>query len=328
VFVLIVELVAVTILANRAGRPSRAAADSTLRALRSSGIVFTGPEGARLVPLGGQPPLQLSRVPSGPPLDVGDHAVFLQAHSVMVLDTSPVTRLRDLTTGDALFPMVWPDTVGVVTRTRAGATTVSYEDVDGTPQAGGGWVIPAGYEPATQLLAWGPAGELTRWTPTGRSAEPGIPIGRAKAVVGQTSGQVAWASTDCAGNGECALVISPLEPPTPDGEDAPTVAPLPQHHGYLPTGAMSPDGRYLAAFVAAPDRSASLVVIDMAGYHVTVVPGGKVPVGSALPTARWNATGSIVIFSGGSGSMHAWMIGAGQAVTLPLPASDSFAVVD
>jgi hypothetical protein len=301
-------------------------ANGTLTAVRSLSVVFTGPTGARLVPLNNGRPVQLSKVGAGTPISVGGDVVFLQAHAAMVLDAATGSHLQYLSMGDSLFPMVWPNTVGVASTTGTGETAASYEDLSGGPSAAGSWVMPRGYMPATQFVAFGPGRVLTRWSPLDRSVQLGSRIGPAKTVIGQTSDSVAWSRADCASNSECPLVISPSDPATPGGGSGSAVPPPPGHHGYLPAGAVSPDGQYLATFIAAGDHSASLVVIDMAGYHVTDVPGSKVPVGSTLPSAHWSPEGNVVIFSGSGGSMHAWATGELSAATLPLPASSSFAV--
>jgi hypothetical protein len=319
-----VGLVAVT----TAGRSRPHPATGLLAAIRSYALVYTGPRGTRLVPLDGRRPIQLSTTESGSPLEAAGSVALVESHTVLLVAGPAVVNVRSLGAGESLFPMLWPDTIGVAALERSGQTSASFVDLSGNGMAGATWVLPPGYRPAAQFLAIGPDGMLTEWSPgTGRTARLGVTIGRAVSLIGQSPDAVAWSGRGCDGSGECPLRLSPSNAASLDGPDTSTlVPPLPGHSGYLPTGAMSPDGQYIATFIAAGGGAASLVIVDLADRRTQAVAHSRVSAHGSLPVAEWGTAGTFLFFSGSSGSMHAWAVGDTAATTLKFPASTSFAV--
>jgi hypothetical protein len=104
--------------------------------------------------------------------------------------------------------------------------------------------------------------------------------------------------------------------------------------GWARGGAISPDGKSIAAFVdvspfVEADRSgpgAALVIVDVATGAVSdPIPGSVVAVGEPTVTARWSPTSDWLFFSGIEDSMHAYKRGTSAAVPLAIPASYAFA---
>jgi hypothetical protein len=116
-------------------------------------------------------------------------------------------------------------------------------------------------------------------------------------------------------------------PNSPGGDQ--TIIPPPGHLGFLPAGALSPDGKFLAGFVTAPggrQSQAELAIIDTTTFKATVINGSPVSIGKSMPFAHWTPDGFAVFFSGGQGRMHVYEPGATQASTLDAQGSLSFSV--
>lgn len=116
------------------------------------------------------------------------------------------------------------------------------------------------------------------------------------------------------------------------GEDR--VIEPPEGMGWVRGGAISADGRRLAAFAASrtegvrrPGASgASLVVVDLVTVEATPIQDSEIPYGEPVVAAAWSATSDWVFFAGLGGPMRAYFPGSRSAVQLPWPASYTFAV--
>jgi len=150
-------------------------------------------------------------------------------------------------------------------------------------------------------------------------------LGRPGDVVDAHGRLVAWlAGGDGVCFGSCTLHLSDL------GERVERVVAPPPGLAWYGGGALSPDGRTLAAFAGPAgrtrDRTARLVLVDVATAGAVVVPGSDVPVGEPVGAAAWSATSGWVLFSGLGGGMRAHLPGAGSAPWTGLPPSYAFAV--
>ncbi len=295
-------------------------------ALNGYTIVYTGSKGVRSVAFGGHGESDLPTGPASRPVQAAGDVVFMHAGNAYVLVPPFSGPPRALASGEALFPMLWPDMVGVVSGVGPGGRTIRFVDVDtGVTSDTLSWFLPPGYEPVSQFLVAGPGGALRSWSAGhSGSAELGPVLGHAGAVLGASSTEVAWlAAAGCAAGGECPLHLTA----TGSSRSDRTVPPAPGRAGFLPGGALSPDGRLLATFVAAPAAGrgqAELAIVDTENLTVTVVAASAVAAGPSGATAQWTPDGLAVFFCGHAGSMHVYWPGDARAITLGLPASNSF----
>jgi hypothetical protein len=301
-----------------------------VQALGAYSIVYTGGDGVRVVPLSGGGESRPVTAPAGPPLQTAPGVAFVSAGTLYLLAPPFTDPRRTSLRADGLFPMVWPGTVGVkdVAQDAVFARYVDVQNDD--PDGLGGWLLPRGYKPVSQFLATGPGGVLRSWEPgSGRQAELGPVIGSHIRWVSGSNGQVvAWlAANGCASSGECPMRISGSGPPSAGVDHS--IVPPPGHRGFLPGGALSPDGQFLAGFVTAPGGRRSqdqLAIIDTATFDATLIDGSTVGVGKSIPSAQWTPDGQAVFFSGGQGDMHVYQQGATRATTLHTPGALSFTV--
>jgi hypothetical protein len=299
--------------------------------LDSYTVVYTGDHGVRVVPLNGGRQQTPTANLTGPPVATSNGVGFVQAGTAYFLASPFTGPPRPLAPADGLFPMLWPGTLGAARRLDAGIATAAYLDVEaGTSPGSSQWRFPFGYQPIGQFLAVGPAGQLRTWVPgAGGTVQLAPPLGRAVAVIGSNGAVVAWlAAGACAADGECPLDLTATNL-APGSNPTSTVAPPPGHHGYLEGGALSPDGQYLATFVAGPpDRpgQARLVIIDRVTAQAMVVPDSAIVTSGGFASAQWTPDQAYVLFSGPGGLMHAYRVGDATAITLNIKGSDSFAV--
>jgi hypothetical protein len=302
------------------------AASSSAAALNAYTLIYAGLDGLRVVPLNGRRPSQPVTAPAESPLGTTEGVVFVQSGWAYLL-APPFTTARALAPADRLFPMTWPGEVGVSRNLDRDAESVDFVDLDGSPNADlRVGVLSGGYEPVAQFLAEGPGGTLRSWVPgsdghlqlTDTLGQP------AATVVGGDGNDVAWtAATGCTASGECPLHLT-----MPSGPDR-TVPPPAGHGGFLPGGALAPDGQTLATFVSAsvPGRDqAELVLVDTTTMAVTVVPDSSFAIEDGVPLAQWTPDSEFVFFSGGTGRMHFYRPGDLAAGTLNCSGSTSFAV--
>jgi hypothetical protein len=302
----------------------------SLQTLRTYTIVYTGSDGVHVVSLERHRESRPVTAPAGPPLETSDGVAFVSSGTLYLLPAPFTGPARTSVDADRLFPMVWPGIVGVANDAGRGIVSVQYVDVQGnSPDSATPWQLPAGYQPVSQFLATGPAGVLRIWEPgSGGQAQLGRTISHTVEVTGVSGQVVAWRAVDkCAPNGECPMQISGSDPTSPGGDH--TVIPPLGHRGFLAGGALSPDGRFLAGFVAAPSGSrseAELAVIDMGSFNAKLIEGSTISVRDAVPSAQWAPDGGAVFFSGRQGKMHVYQPGEVRATTLDVQGSTSFAV--
>lgn len=297
--------------------------------LRSDVVVYSGPAGVRVVPVDDRRPIYLSGAPTGPAEQTSAGTVFVQGGTAYLLAPPYAGPPRPLLQADGLFPMLWPGVVGAERDAGPGQVEASFVDLqDGHPSHSPWWVFPAGYRPISQLLASGPGGAVLPWQPADGGVRFGASLGAAVSVMTSATPEVAWLSArGCAPDGECLLHVDNLNADDPG--DGRVVPPPAGHAGYLPGGALSPDGQQMAAFVADPPghpHQAELVIIDTDRAQATVVPDSLVPLAGGWPAAGWTPDGAFVLFSGAGGSMHLYRPGSSRAFPLHQAASDSFAV--
>ena len=302
-----------------------------LEALRAYTIVYTGSDGVQVVSLSGDRESRPIAAPAGPPLQTDAGIAFVSSDTLYLLAAPFTEPRRTSLDADGLFPMVWPGTAGVANNVAQNIVRVQYVDLQGKNLIGGsGWELPPGYRPVSQFLATGPGGVLQALDPgPGGRARLGPVIAEHTVWVSGTNSQVvAWlAASGCASNGECPMHISGSDPTSPGGDQ--TIVPPSGHGGFLPGGALSPDGRFLAGFVTAPGVRPSqveLAIIDTATFKATLIDGSTVSVGKSIPSAQWTPDGDAVFFSGGQGNMHVYQPGATQATTLDTHGSLSFTI--
>ena len=288
------------------------------------------------------------------PVRVGESVVFVQggvAYRIGAPFTGPAQALGP---ADHVFPVVAAGQVGLARGAPAGPLTVQEISV-ATGAAAGPLArparLPAGYQPVagvdTGVLVEQPlapdVGEsrLAVWQPAGGGRLSRI-LGPAGSVIAVHGATVAWRSAGpCRSATEGELHVTD----TTTGIERVLAAPTGQC-GFDGGGALSPDGRTLAAFVdAAPTAgpNAQLTLIDMATLTPTIVAGGVVPVGEPIGSAVWTPDGTIVLFGGAScsgppggcvgqpdsygGPLLAYHLGDGSAVPLFIPSSYCFTVL-
>ena len=313
-------------------KPSSAGATPTsFSAMRRYTILSTDQSAPSVVPLDGGPTSTL--LPAGPPdpqrpVEVPGGVVFLRRGLAYFFATPGHGAPQPLGPADHLFGMLWPGLVGVQRGVGPAPVTVQFVT---TPGIGGSnspvWRLPAGYEALAQagsgLLVRNGDGQLRIWSLDGGQLGP--IIGQPRSVIDTRDDEVAWrASTECDNDGECPLHITDIN----TGVDH-VVAPPASHGGFLDGGALSPDGRLLAAFVAAPfakHPQAELVIVDVGTSVIKHLANSVVDVGEPVGAAVWTADATTVFFCGLNGQMHAYQPGDAGAVTLNVPASYSFVV--
>ena len=154
-------------------------------------------------------------------------------------------------------------------------------------------------------------------------------LGQPGEVIDARGAMLVWMAVphaDCVGG--CRLHVTDVA----TGEDR--VVEPPAGMGWVKGGAISADGRRLAAF-AAPltdgvrrpgATGANLVMVDLVTVEATPIEGSEVPYGEPVVAAAWSATSDWVFFAGLGGPMRAYFPGTRSAVQLPWPASYTFAV--
>ena len=264
---------------------------------------------------------------TGPPLGTSAGVAFVHDGTAYLLTPPYQAPPRPLVAADGLFPMVWPAMVGVDRGVGPGGRSALYVDLEQTDSAQfPEWQFPPGYQPVGQYFAVGPGGLLLGWQFgwNGR-IQLGPVIAHAAAVVGTASSSVAWLSSNaCAPNGECPLHVTFADASAPGGNRF--VQPPRSHRGFLPGGAVSPNGTLIATFVATSRNQAALAIVDIGTLGATLVPDSTVTLGHGAATAQWTPDSAYVLFSGPGGTMHAYAPGSARAVSLDLQGSSSFAV--
>ena len=294
-------------------------------------VLYTDQLGPRVVPLDGGPTSTLMAAgPADPqrPVEVSGGVAFLRRGVVYFLATALRAAARPLGPADHLFTMLWPGLVGVQRGSGPGTVTVQFvsttaQSADNSPV----WQLPTGYQALAQagsgLLVQDANGQLRIWSLDGGRLGP--VISRSGDVIGTSGDEVAWRSnTGCDGDAECPLHITNAS----TGTDR-VVSPPTAHGGFLGGGALSPDGRFLAAFIAAPfvsNPTAELVVVDLGASVIKRLANSAVDVGEPVGAAVWTADGTTVFFCGLNGQMRAYQPGDTGAVTVNVPASYNFAV--
>jgi hypothetical protein len=292
-------------------------------------VVFSGRDGVQAVPLGRQGHTRLLTAEVSAPVQTSDGVAFLRGGWAYFLASPFTGSPRALVPADRLFPMLWPGVVGVAHSLASGAVEVEFIDLqDGTTSETSIGHLPSGYQPVAQFLATGTGGMLRTWgAGSGRGLQLGPTLGRASAVIGTSGTSVAWLAADgCAPDGECPLHVTDTSMATTGDR---IIAPPPGQRGFLAGGALSPDGETLASFVAAPDSrqaQAELAIIDLNTGQVTMVSGSTIPVAKTGVFSQWTPDGSVLLFSGVPGTMHAYQAGERRATKLDIQVSDSFAV--
>lgn len=154
-------------------------------------------------------------------------------------------------------------------------------------------------------------------------------LGQTGEVVDSHGAMLVWMAVphgDCVGG--CRLYVTDLA----TGEDR--VIEPPDGMGWVKGGAISADGRRLAAFAASRSdgvrrqgaSGASLVVVDLVTAEAAPIQDSEVPYGEPVVAAAWSATSDWVFFAGLGGPMRGYFPGSRSAVQLPWPASYTFAV--
>lgn len=297
--------------------------------LRSYIVVTTGTTGVTVTPLDGQPAFQPVSTPVEGALPTTDGVAFVNAGEAEVLPAPFSGPPEPLAPADRIFPMPGLGTLGVDTALPSGGAAVSYVDVDtGTSLSAPAWELPPGYRAVGQYLAEGPGGRLRVWAPVpGPAAQLSPTFGHALSVAGVDDSTVAWFPAGaCTPGRECPLELtyiglSPEPGPTTEA------VPLAGHRGFLPGGAISPDGRHVAVFVSERHGTqAELAIVDLTTLQSRVVPGSAVPVGPGGAAVQWAPDGSAVFFASAGGPMHGYRLDDRRAAILALAGSLSFEV--
>jgi hypothetical protein len=294
-------------------------------------VVYSGRDGLTVLPLDGHRGRYVLTTPTGPPLSASGGVAFVSEGMAYFLSSPYTSTPSPLVPAERVFPMVWPGLVGVERSPGSGPISAEFVNL-GSPDAPAAplWQFPRGYQPVAQFLASGPEGALRSWgAGTSGPVVLGPTLGHAAAVLGDDGSVVAWlGASGCATDGECPLHVSDTDSPQARADRV--IPPLPGHTGYLPGGALSPDGSQLAVFVAGSGRHRSeveLALVDTTTWQVTPVGDSLVPDRGSTATAKWTPDSSIVLFSGSTGQMHAFQLGDLKATTVGIKGSDSFVVV-
>ena len=240
------------------------------------------------------------------------------------------TRQR-LAPADGVVPSQEPDALWVIRGEPAFGSEVHLVGVDGKPRGevvrlppGGRLVAAAGAFLVLQRVD----DQVLRLYDLQRLQL--LPfLDQAGEVIDSRGAMLVWMTVphgDCVGG--CRLHVTELA----TGGDR--VIEPPAGMGWVKGGAISADGRRLAAFaVSLTDGvrrpgvpGASLVVVDLVTVEATPIQDSEVPYGEPVVAAAWSATSDWVFFAGLGGPMHAYFPGSRSAVQLPWPASYTFAV--
>jgi hypothetical protein len=278
------------------------------------------------------------------PVRTGGSVVVVTAGTAYAL-TPPLSAPVAIGPADHVFPALTPGGVGIW-RTSVAPPTMGFVAVPGTGATGSATVtIPPDLRPLAEL----PSGILVEnvqifrgrlrvWRPSAVGG-PGTfvrTIGTASAVLGSSGDRVAWlAAAGCTSNGECPLHITDAA----TGIDA-VVAPPPGFAGYLPGGAFSPtSNQLLGAYVFNPVQQAAAARLVLVTFTATtgqrgrwtpvLVPQADVDWARTGPplSVVWTPDGAHVLFSGSSGRIHDYRVGATTSGATEQPASASFTVV-
>lgn len=267
--------------------------------------------------------------------------LFAVGRSFVFLADGEVWTVADLVAGDAVEPDArllgpadsalrgdQPGTLWLVTGTPPRPVEATLVTLGGQ-RSSGPVALPAGTAPVAAVapgqLVLQRRGDRTLLLYDTASGLVADGLGRPGDVVDAHGRLVAWlAGGDGVCSGSCTLHLSDL------AERVERVVAPPPGLAWFGGGALSPDGRTLAAFAGPAGRdgdgSARLVLVDVATAGAVVVPGSDVPVGEPVGAAAWSATSGWVLFSGLGGGMRAHLPGAGSARWIGLPPSYAFAV--
>lgn len=287
-----------------------------------------------VVPLDGRPRHPVPGLPAGTPdamMAVGPSFVVAVSGTVYSVASAVSGTAQRVGPGDGVFPSVWPDVFGYGAGAKGptGTSTTSLAVASTSSPVPLSLRLPAGYRPVahlgSDLLVSGPLSAtkpmLRLWSldpsPGGTFTRT---FGLSRYVVGTFSTTVAWLAADgCSDQGECPLHITDVVA----GTDR-TVAPPPDHQGFLPGGAFGPGGGHIATFVAGTPANhpvAQLAIVDAGAATSSVVAGSDVQVGEPRGFATWTPEGAYVLFCGITGGLRAWNLRDGTVLQTDVPAS-------
>ena len=279
------------------------------------------------------------------PVRTAGSVVVVRAGTAYALTPPFVAPPVPIGPADHVFPALTPGGVGIW-RTSVVPPTVGFVAVPGTGATGSATVpIPPDLRPLAEL----PSGILVEndqivrgrlrvWRPSAAGG-PGTfvrTIGTASTVLGSSGDKVAWlAAAGCTSNGECPLHITDAA----TGLDA-IVAPPPGFAGYLPGGAFSPAAsQLLGAYVFNPVQQSAAARLVLVSFTATsgqrgrwtpvLVPQADIDWARNGPplSVVWTPDGAHILFSGSSGRIHDYRVGATTSGATEQPASASFTVV-
>lgn len=242
-----------------------------------------------------------------------------------------VTTRRRLAPADGVVPSEDPEALWVIRGDPAFRSEVQLVGVDGKPRretvrlppggrlvaaVGGSLVLQRVDDQVLELY------DLQRLRVLPFLGQPGE-------VIDSHGVMLVWMAVP---HGDCVVGCRLHVTDAATGEDR--VVEPPDGMGWVRAGAISADGRRLAAFAASrtegvrrPGASgASLVVVDLVTVEETPIQDSEVPYGEPVIAAAWSETSDWVFFAGLGGPMRAYFPGSRSAVQLPWPASYTFAV--
>jgi hypothetical protein len=306
-------------------QPTRAGQVSLPHDLRSHAIFYAESNATRLVSADNHLRRELSSLGAA---GFPERAFNLEAGLLFIHDGAaqlfvapfdgPVIALGPATHA---FP-AGPAVIGLERGTLPGPVTIRLVSPAGQ-EIGGDAVLPTG----TLALASTPRGLLLQaddllrvWDP--ETATVRTTLGPFRDFLGVQGSLVAWTrNTPCSLG--CPLHVTDVA----TGADQ-VIASAPGTDGYIAGGAISPNGRWLAAFFfvgAGPSPGARAALIDLRTAQVTTLEP-PVRVGELIGAANWTPDSRWLIFGGLSGSLYAYRPGQrGPALPLPLPSSYTFA---
>jgi hypothetical protein len=271
---------------------------------------------------------------SARPVSVGDAVVFVDGGQAKAISSPSFGPPSTIGAADRLIAGVNPGQVWLVRDQSPGPQTVQLGCVHGaavfcTPQLTAALTVPAGTIPLAPVLN----NLLLEHTGAGVTAPPVVWDPLANRVVYAFSepldvvathySQVAWRGGRqgaCTVDAECPLHLTDVQTGTDE-----LIPPPPGANGYLGGGAFSPDGTYLAAFVASPGPPlrARPVLIRLADKH-TEPQTTTVAIGEPVGAAAWDGSGTVVFVSGIDGAILACRPATATPIVLPAPASYTF----